>query len=345
MIYEPSGIETRGFFIFMKFIDETDIEVFAGDGGNGCVSFRREKYIPKGGPDGGDGGRGGNVIFKADEGLTTLLDVKLRRHIRAKHGGHGMGRQMNGAAGKDAHLSIPVGTVIKDLNAGEVIADMTEHGQEVIIAKGDRGGLGNMNFATSTNQSPRKAQKGGKGEYKMLHLELKLMADVGLVGFPNAGKSTLISSISNARPKIADYPFTTKTPYLGVVRHKGRNFTVADIPGLIKDAHKGIGLGIKFLKHVERTKIIVHLIDVLNPEYKDPMEIYSIIRGELKNYGAKLVNLPEIVALTKIDIPEAEDKAVKFQKEISKKCDNVVLISAVARKGLDKLLDKIIGEI
>ncbi|PIR17115.1 MAG: GTPase ObgE [Deltaproteobacteria bacterium CG11_big_fil_rev_8_21_14_0_20_49_13] len=326
----------------MKFIDETELEVFAGDGGRGCVSFRREKYVPKGGPDGGDGAKGGNVIFKADGGLTTLLDVKLRKHIRAPNGGHGMGSQMNGRSGKDAILSVPIGTIVKDIGTGEVIADITKHDEEVVVARGGRGGLGNMNFKTSVNQAPRKAQPGEKGEVKRLSLELKLLADVGLVGFPNAGKSTLISAVSNARPKIADYPFTTKTPYLGVVRHKGKSFTVADIPGLIEGAHKGMGLGIRFLKHVERTRLIVHLIDVTNPEVPDPMEAYKIIRHELKNYSEGLEKTREIIAVTKIDIPEVLPLADKFKKEISKKGKNVVEISAVAHKHLDKLLDMII---
>jgi len=326
----------------MKFIDETDIEVFAGNGGRGCVSFRREKYVPKGGPSGGDGGRGGDVIFRSDGGLSTLLDAKLRRHIRAGSGGNGMGSQMTGADGEDAVLTVPVGTIIRDKDTGELLADLTHHGMEAIIAKGGKGGKGNMNFATSTNQAPRYAQKGIKGELRLIRLELKLMADVGLVGLPNAGKSTLITAISNARPKIAAYPFTTKTPCLGVVRHKGRSFTVADIPGLIEGAHKGLGLGIRFLKHIERTRMIVHVIDVKDPSQKDPMGAYAVIKNELKNYGTHLAKLPEVVALNKIDIPETNSAATKFQKELAKKGKKVLLISAHARKGLDKLLDKVI---
>ncbi len=326
----------------MKFIDETDIEIFAGDGGDGAVCFRREKYVPKGGPNGGDGSRGGSVIVKADGGITTLLDARYRKHIRADKGGNGMGKEMNGRSGEDVVLTLPVGTIITDKDTHEKLADLTFHGQEIVIAKGGKGGLGNMNFATSTNQAPRKAQKGGKGEQRIVHLELKLLADVGLVGFPNAGKSTLITVISNARPKIADYPFTTKVPYLGVVKHKGVSFTMADIPGLIEGAHVGAGLGIRFLKHIERTRIIVHLIDVANPEIKDPMKAYSVIRNELKSYSDHLANLPEIVVLTKTDIPDINKKAVKFEKEIKKKAKDVVLISAVARKGLSELLDKVL---
>lgn len=326
----------------MKFIDETDIEVFAGDGGNGAVSFRREKYVPNGGPNGGDGSKGGDVLVKADGGLTTLLDARYRKHIRAPKGGNGMSKQMNGRSGEDVYLVLPVGTIVRDKGTGEVLADLTRHGEEVIIAHGGKGGKGNMNYATPTNQAPRKAQKGGKGEQRIVHLELKLMADVGLVGFPNAGKSTLITVISNARPEIADYPFTTKVPYLGVVQHKGVNFTVADIPGLIEGAHMGAGLGHRFLKHIERTRMIVHLIDVGNPEIKDPMKAYSVIRNELKSYSEHLENLPEIVVLTKSDIPDINKKAVKFQKEIKKKVHDVVLISAVARKNLAELMDKVV---
>lgn len=326
----------------MKFIDETEIEVIAGDGGNGCISFRREKYVPKGGPDGGDGARGGDVIFKADGGLSTLLDVRMRRHIRATKGGKGLGSQMNGRAGEDAMLAVPIGTIVRDVATGEVLADLTIHGQEVIIAKGGKGGRGNMNFATSINQAPRKAEKGGKGEQRVVHLELKLLADIGLVGIPNAGKSTLISAISNARPKIADYPFTTKTPCLGVVRHKGVSFTVADIPGLIEGAHEGQGLGIRFLKHIERTKMIIHLIDVSNPIYNDPMKTYSVIRNELKNYSTKHAELKEIIALTKIDIPETRELALEFKKVIAKKCKDVFLISSATKEGVSQLLDKIV---
>lgn len=326
----------------MKFIDETKIEVVAGNGGNGCVSFRREKFVPKGGPDGGDGGRGGGIMVRADEGLTTLLDVRYRHIIRAGRGGHGLGSQMNGAAGKDAVVSVPAGTMVRDDETGELLADLTTHGAEVVVAKGGRGGRGNIHFKSSVNQAPRRAEKGGTGEHRVIHLELKLLADVGLVGFPNAGKSTLISAISNARPKIADYPFTTKVPYLGVVSHKGVSFTVADIPGLIEGAHKGSGLGIQFLRHIERTRMIVHLIDVLNPIEPDPLKMYSIIRNELKSYSAKLAALPEVIVLTKSDLPDVQQSAGEFAKKVSKKAKRIVVISAVAKTGLDKLLDEVI---
>ena len=323
----------------MKFIDETKIEVFAGDGGNGCVSFRREKFVPKGGPDGGDGGRGGNVVFMADGGLTTLFDARLKRHIRAERGDHGMGSQMSGRAGQGVILKVPVGTIVRNDETKEIIADLTKDGEVVIVASGGKGGRGNMNFATSTNQAPRRAEKGSKGENYLLHLELKLLADIGLIGLPNAGKSTLISAISNARPKIADYPFTTKVPHLGVVVHKGKSFTVADIPGLIKGAHKGMGLGVQFLRHIERTKMVAHLIDT--SEYNNPMDAYSIIRNELKNYSEKLACLPEIIVLTKVDIPKAKEMGMKFQKDLAKKGKRAILISAVSRMGLTELLDKL----
>lgn len=326
----------------MKFIDETKIEVVAGDGGNGCVSFRREKFVPQGGPNGGDGGRGGSVIIRADEGLTTLLDVRYRHIIRAERGGHGLGSDMYGAAGSDAIITVPAGTIVHDDKTGELLADLTAHGTEVIVAKGGRGGRGNIHFKSSINQAPRKAEKGGVGEQRIIHLELKLLADVGLVGFPNAGKSTLITAISNARPKIADYPFTTKVPYLGVVSHKGVGFTVADIPGLIEGAHKGSGLGTQFLRHIERTRMIVHLIDIVNPIEPDPLKMYSIIRNELKNYSSKLAALPEVVAVTKSDLYDVQKKAEKFVKKISKETKKVVIISSVAKTGLNKLLDEVI---
>lgn len=325
----------------MKFIDETTLEVFAGNGGRGCVAFRREKYVPDGGPSGGDGGRGGNVILRADGGLTTLLDAKLTKHIRAKSGENGMGKNMNGRAGEDVIMRVPTGTIVKDFETKEILADLTLDKQEAIVAKGGRGGLGNMNFKSSTNQAPRHAQKGEPGETRVIHLELKLLADIGLVGLPNAGKSTLIGSISNAKPKVADYPFTTRIPVLGLVRHKGKTFTVADIPGLIEGAHKGTGLGIQFLKHIERTRVLVHLIDVLDPTHNDPAKSYSVIRNELKQYSSHLAKLPEIVVLTKSDVEGAKDVAEKFQKEIAKKVQDVVVISAAARTNLNKLLDKI----
>lgn len=321
----------------MKFIDTAILEVNAGDGGNGCVSFRREKFIPKGGPDGGDGGKGGDVILLSDEGMTTLLDVKLRKHVLARHGGHGLGSQMNGRKGADAVIKVPAGTIIKNSETGEILADLKKHNETFVVAKGGRGGRGNMNFKSSTNQAPRRAEKGGRGEKLKILLELKLLADVGLVGLPNAGKSTLISAISNARPKTAPYPFTTKVPSLGLVSYKGKKFTVADIPGLIEGAHKGSGLGISFLKHIERTRVIIHLIDPTNSICPASDVAYRTIRKELESYGAELAKLPEIVALTKMDMEENKisAKEIKFKKK-------AVPISAVAKSGLNMLLNEVI---
>ncbi len=327
----------------MKFIDEAIIEVTAGNGGNGCVSFRREKYVPRGGPDGGDGGNGGSVIFRTEGGLTTLMDVRYRRHFKAGHGGHGMGKQMSGRAGEDKIVRVPAGTVVYDADANEVIADLDGVGAEWIAAKGGRGGRGNQHFATSTHQAPRKCEPGRKGEAKRLRLELKLLADVGLVGLPNAGKSTLISAVSNARPKIAAYPFTTKVPSLGLARlPDGRGFVIADIPGLIEGAHEGAGMGIQFLKHIERTKLLLHLIDPLDHAHEDAAASYKAIRNELGSFDKALLKRPEIVVLTKMDIPEAQDRYADAQKKIKKLgAKSVIAISAAAHDGLDQLLIEI----
>lgn len=326
----------------MKFIDEAIIEVKAGDGGDGCSSFRREKYVPRGGPDGGDGGRGGNVVVIADEGMSTLMDLKYRKHFRAERGVHGKGKQMNGAAGDDVIIKVPVGTIIYDDDTGVKLADLTEHGGEVVVARGGRGGRGNIHFATSTNRAPRMAEEGGKGEQRKLLFELKLLAEVALIGLPNAGKSTLISSISAARPKIADYPFTTTTPNLGVVHvDEGSSFTVADVPGLIKDAHEGAGLGIRFLRHIERTHILVHLIDLSDPSNKNPMESYKIIRNELGAYDQTLLSRPEIIVFTKMDLPENQEKAATSEELFLRKGLQVFKISAVTHEGLGELVKNI----
>lgn len=325
----------------MKFIDEAIIEVKAGDGGNGCMSFRREKYVPKGGPDGGDGGRGGDIVAVADEGMSTLMDLKYRRHFRAERGAHGKGKQMSGAAGEDIVIRVPVGTVIFDENTGIKLVDLVENGAAAVIALGGRGGRGNTHFATSTNRAPRIAEKGGYGETRKLRMELKLLADVALIGRPNAGKSTLISVISAARPKIADYPFTTTTPNLGVVQagHSG-SFTVADIPGLIENAHEGAGLGIQFLKHIERTRLLVHLVDLTDTENKNPLSSYRVIRNELGAYDETLLERPEIIVFTKMDLPEAVAKAESAEKVFNNKGCTVLKISAVAHDGLDSLIQE-----
>ncbi len=327
----------------MKFIDEAIIDVTAGDGGKGCVSFRREKYVPKGGPDGGDGGDGGSVIFKADGGLTTLLDVLYHHHYRAKSGGHGKGSQKYGRSGDDVVVRVPAGTVVFDADTGEKLADLAGVGEEWVAAAGGRGGLGNMHFTSSTNQAPRKATPGKPGEKRRLRLELKLLADVGLVGLPNAGKSTLISALSNARPKVADYPFTTKVPCLGLVKiGEGRSFVMADIPGLIEGAHEGAGMGVQFLRHIERTRMILHLVDLTDHSHPDPVESYRAIRRELAAYDAGLARRPEIVVLTKMDLPEARERAGETEKAIKKiSRHKVVSISAPARKGLAELLREI----
>lgn len=330
----------------MKFIDEAVIEVKAGDGGNGCVSFRREKYVPKGGPDGGDGGRGGNIYMRVDEGMKTLLDLKLKRHFRAGRGEHGRGKQMNGAAGKDVVIKVPAGTVVHDEETNIRVADLVGHGAEVMVAKGGKGGRGNARFATSTNRAPRRSEKGEKGECKRLRLELKLLADAALIGMPNAGKSTLISVISAARPKIADYPFTTTTPNLGVIYVGwGESFTVADIPGLIENAHEGAGLGIRFLRHIERTRLLVHLIDLADPVNKNPLNSYDVIRAELGSYDVSLLDKPEIIVFTKMDIPSAREKAEVAETVFLARGKSVVKISAVTHEGLDILVRKMYDKI
>lgn len=322
----------------MKFIDEARIFLKAGDGGHGCVSFRREKYVPRGGPNGGDGGRGGNVIFKADPGLYTLLDFRYMRHFEAPRGEHGRGKDQYGHAGDDIVIRVPVGTTIQDEATGTILADLLNPGEEVIAAHGGRGGRGNMHFATSTRQTPRKAQDGIPGESRWVLLELRLLADIGLIGFPNAGKSTLLSVISRARPKIADYPFTTKNPVLGVVSYKGKSFTVADMPGLIEGASHGAGLGFQFLKHIEKTRGFLHLIDVSDPTHEDPIEAYRAIRKELGNYNPDFLERPEIIVLTKLDLPETAEKAHKAEAQFKKMKKTILSISAAQSKGTTALI-------
>src|SRR3990170_3062464 len=324
----------------MKFIDEAEIYVKAGDGGRGCVSFRREKYIPRGGPDGGDGGKGGDVWIIADNGLVSLLDFKYKKHYTAERGEHGQGSNCTGKGGEDIVIRVPVGTVIKDKETGEIVEDLTVNGQSIIIAKGGRGGKGNAFFVSSTYQAPKFAQPGEKGEERWFHLELKLLADVGIIGFPNAGKSTLISHISAAKPKIADYPFTTLQPNLGIVKFGDfGGFVVADIPGLIEGAHQGKGLGVKFLKHVERTSIFVHMLDLSPFTGRDPKEDFEIVNRELQAFNAELAKRPQVVALNKTDIPEAEEKARELLKFFDSSGIKVFLISAATGKGLKELVN------
>ncbi|HVY58496.1 MAG TPA: GTPase ObgE [Xanthobacteraceae bacterium] len=290
----------------MKFLDQAKVYIRSGDGGAGCVSFRREKFIEFGGPDGGDGGRGGDVVALCVDGLNTLIDYRYQQHFKAKSGGHGMGKNRSGAAGQDIVLRVPVGTQIFDEDNETLLADLTEVGQKVVLARGGNGGFGNAHFKSSTNRAPRHANPGQPGEERTIWLRLKLIADAGLVGLPNAGKSTFLAAVSAARPKIADYPFTTLHPQLGVVDVDGREFVLADIPGLIEGAHEGLGLGDRFLGHLERCRVLLHLVDGTG---EDAGKAYATVRGELDAYGHGLVEKPEIVALNKADAMSPEDVA------------------------------------
>jgi GTP-binding protein len=317
------------------FIDEAKIQVKAGDGGNGCLSFRREKFVPKGGPDGGNGGRGGNVYFQAVENLDTLIDFAGKHHWHAQNGQPGSGSNKHGANGQDLTIPVPPGTLIYDVDFGLLLKDLNEVGLKVCICRGGRGGKGNKAFATSTNQTPRYTEPGKKGQERNIKLELKLIADVGLVGMPNAGKSTLISRCSAARPKIADYPFTTIEPVLGIVELSDfRRFVMADIPGLIEGAHNGAGLGYEFLKHIERTRIIVHIIDITPTVGSDPVGNYNAIRNELEQYSEALTQKVEIIVANKIDL-DPDGKIVKdLRKKLNKK---IYPISAVTGDGIKEL--------
>lgn len=322
----------------MQFIDYAKIHVKAGDGGRGCVSFRREKYVPRGGPDGGDGGRGGHVVFRATGELNTLLDFRYHRSYKAESGRHGMGKKMHGKDGEDLVIAVPVGTVISDEETDEVISDLDSEGMEATAARGGRGGLGNVHFVSSVKQAPRYAQPGEPGEERTLVVELKLLADVGLIGLPNAGKSTLISAISAARPKIADYPFTTLVPALGVVKFDDRrSFVVADIPGLIEGAHRGAGLGFQFLRHVERTRILLHLVDVSVMAAGEPVENLQKINRELALYSDALIEKPQAVAASKIDVKD-DGRFDALKKYCASNGIDFFPISAANRTGLRELL-------
>lgn len=332
----------------MKFIDEAIITVRSGNGGAGCVSFRREKFIEWGGPDGGDGGDGGSVIFRADQGKRTLVDLRRQKIITAPNGTSGEGRKRHGRNGADQIIDVPPGTVITDADTGLLIADMTEPGQQYIVAQGGMGGRGNKRFTTSTNRAPRHAQPGIPGVEFRLRLELKLLADVGIVGLPNAGKSTLVSSISSARPKIADYPFTTLNPSLGMVQPEfGEPFAVADIPGLIEGAHEGTGLGIQFLKHVERTGILIHLIDASQIDCDSPLDSLNLINRELSLYSETLAQKEQLIVLNKIDLTDTEQKVLAFKDALNKKYlleqtenspPQILTISAATGKGTRELI-------
>ncbi|HOP94920.1 MAG TPA: GTPase ObgE [Dictyoglomaceae bacterium] len=320
------------------FIDHAKIYVKAGDGGNGCVAFRREKYVPKGGPAGGDGGKGGDVILEADENLDTLLDFHYKRHYYAQSGEHGKGKNQKGKSGEDLVIRVPVGTLVFSDETGELIADLSYNGQKVVVAKGGKGGRGNAAFATSTRQTPYFAEKGEKGEEKWLYLELKLLADVGLVGLPNAGKSTLLSKITNANPEIAPYPFTTKIPNLGVVEREDITFTVADIPGLMEGAHENKGMGDEFLRHIERTSILIFVLDGSDDE-NPPQKAYEILQKELELYNPKLLEKPRVIALNKIDLPKTQDRLEELEEWLMNLNIPYVFISAKNGENLDKLLD------
>lgn len=325
----------------MKFFDEAFITVQSGDGGRGCVSFRREKFIPRGGPNGGDGGKGGDVIFKSSSHRRTLYPFQFKRQFKAKNGSPGQGSQKTGKQGDDLIIEIPPGTLITDEETNEIVKDFTQPDETYIIAEGGRGGQGNTRFKTATHRAPRFAQPGEPGQFLKLKLELKLLADVGIIGLPNAGKSTLISAISSATPKIADYPFTTLTPTLGVVKAGwGEPFVVADIPGLIEGAHKGVGLGIRFLRHIERTRVLVHLIDISTVDPQNPLAEYETINRELASYSSQLMEKPQIVVLNKIDLTGTNEAGRAFQAAVKDR--EVLQISAVTRKGVDKLTSMMI---
>jgi GTP-binding protein len=327
----------------MRFVDQCRVKVVAGDGGNGAVAFRREKFVPFGGPAGGDGGRGGDVVLVGDEGLSTLLDFTHARTLAAERGEHGQGSDCHGRAGKDRVERVPVGTQIHD-TTGVLLADVTAHGQRIIVARGGRGGRGNLHFATPVDRAPRRAEKGEAGEVRELDLTLKVMADVGLLGFPNVGKSTFVASVSAARPKIADYPFTTLTPTLGVVemgggaRAGGGSFVVADIPGLIPGASEGKGIGIRFLQHVERTRALLHLVTLDPGEGREPLADYRALREELRAYSPELSERPELVALSKSDLTEVREVYPALKKRFARAGLKLRLVSAATREGLPELL-------
>lgn len=323
------------------FVDKAKIYVKGGDGGDGIISFRREKYVPNGGPAGGDGGRGGNIIFRVDEGLRTLMDFRYQRHFKAQRGEKGRNKSQHGANAEHMVVRIPPGTVIIDDDTQEVLADMTRNGQEIIVARGGRGGRGNIRFATPNNPAPELAENGEEGQERYIVLELKVMADVGLVGFPSVGKSTLLSVVSGATPKIGAYHFTTITPNLGVVGvGEGRSFVMADLPGLIEGAHEGVGLGHEFLRHVERTRVIIHVVDMSGSEGRDPFEDWMKINEEIKLYNAELEKRPQIVAANKMDMPDSEENLRVFREKVAEINPEIEIlpISSLTRQGVQELM-------
>ena len=326
------------------FVDEIEIFVKGGDGGAGCVSFRREKYVPYGGPDGGDGGHGGSVWLEADPALTTLLDYHYKRHYQAERGQHGKGANRHGAGGDDLTLRVPVGTVVSDRESDETLGDLTGPGQRILVQAGARGGRGNARFASATNRAPRKADLGRPGDGRWLRLELKLLADVGVIGFPNAGKSTLVSRVSAATPKIADYPFTTTTPQLGIVRvDVHSSFVIADLPGLIPGAAEGKGLGHQFLRHTERTRLLLHVLDLDPQTGRDPLDDLRVIDGELARYSESLAARPQIIVPNKIDLPEAAPRREAVERFCASRGLPVMPISAATGRGLTELMNAVAG--
>lgn len=324
------------------FVDQIKIEVHAGRGGNGMVAFRREKYVPNGGPAGGDGGRGGSIILKVDEGLRTLMDFRYHTIFKAKNGGNGMSKQMTGANADDTVIAVPQGTTVRDLDTGEIIGDLVKNGQELVVAKGGRGGRGNMRFASAKNPAPEIAENGEPGEDHYLELELKMLADVGLVGYPSVGKSTLLSVVTGAKPKVASYEFTTLTPNLGMVQlPDGRDFAIADMPGLIDGASKGVGLGMQFLRHIERTRVLLHLIDMSSQDEDQAIERWKSINHELASYDPELLKRPQIIVATKMDMPNAAENLQHFKKQLSHEVDkmpDIYPISAITHQGVADLM-------
>ncbi|MBK4203876.1 GTPase ObgE [Bacillus subtilis] len=327
------------------FVDQVKVYVKGGDGGNGMVAFRREKYVPKGGPAGGDGGKGGDVVFEVDEGLRTLMDFRYKKHFKAIRGEHGMSKNQHGRNADDMVIKVPPGTVVTDDDTKQVIADLTEHGQQAVIARGGRGGRGNSRFATPANPAPQLSENGEPGKERYVVLELKVLADVGLVGFPSVGKSTLLSVVSSAKPKIADYHFTTLVPNLGMVEtDDGRSFVMADLPGLIEGAHQGVGLGHQFLRHIERTRVIVHVIDMSGLEGRDPYEDYVTINQELSEYNLRLTERPQIIVANKMDMPQAVENLEAFKEKLTDDYP-VFPVSAVTREGLRELLFEVANQL
>ena len=321
------------------FVDRVAIHVKGGDGGNGCLAFRREKYVPRGGPSGGDGGAGGSIILRAVQGVTNLAHLSSQRHWKGERGEHGQGSDCHGRGADDFVIEVPVGTIVRDRDRGHILRDLKALGEEVIVARGGRGGHGNKFFKTSTNRAPRQVERGEVGEERWITLELKVIADVGLIGLPNAGKSTLLSRISRAHPEIADYPFTTKYPNLGTVDDGDRRFVVADIPGLVEGAHEGHGLGHEFLRHVERTRLLVHLLDAVPLDESDPVANYRAIRQELELYSPALARRPELIVVTKLDVTGSVAAAERIGQEL---CREVLPISAVTGKGIPPLVRRIV---